>query len=230
MASTLKLMDKRRIKITLKREMLGMSSNNPNIYREYFEDKARKGMMERSNAVADAGGDGMTLEDIDARIEDEVAAIDRVPVDEKGITVFPRMMDGTPFMWDYQLIGAFKDACSNLRRLSYTRSAKLKAYRKVLDGLIFIGQEKVPIKVPEGLKIDYCERPLRASGPQGDRVALACSEMVPRGSTLEFDVICMDPSHWDYVEEWLTYFSLHGLGQWRNSGKGRCVWEYVDRD
>ena len=32
---------------------------------------------------------------------------------------------------------------------------------------------------------------------------------------------------WDveYVREWLDYGRLNGIGQWRNSGKGRFVWE-----
>jgi hypothetical protein len=31
-----------------------------------------------------------------------------------------------------------------------------------------------------------------------------------------------------YVEEWLDYGCLRGLGQWRNSGKGRFFWERID--
>ncbi len=31
------------------------------------------------------------------------------------------------------------------------------------------------------------------------------------------------------VREWLTYGRLRGLGQWRNSGKGRFTFEELDR-
>ena len=31
-----------------------------------------------------------------------------------------------------------------------------------------------------------------------------------------------------YVREWLDYGMYRGLGQWRNSGKGRMVWEELD--
>lgn len=31
----------------------------------------------------------------------------------------------------------------------------------------------------------------------------------------------------DAVREWLDYGMLRGLGQWRNSGKGRFTWEEI---
>ena len=30
------------------------------------------------------------------------------------------------------------------------------------------------------------------------------------------------------VEEWLDYWALRGLGQWRNSGKGRATWQKIE--
>jgi hypothetical protein len=30
------------------------------------------------------------------------------------------------------------------------------------------------------------------------------------------------------VEEWLNYGVWRGLGQWRNSGKGKYVWQELD--
>jgi hypothetical protein len=66
-----------------------------------------------------------------------------------------------------------------------------------------------------------CQRPLRASTPQGERVSIAHSETVPAGSTLEFEVLCMTDQMEDLVRELLEYGQLRGLSQWRNSGKGR---------
>lgn len=31
----------------------------------------------------------------------------------------------------------------------------------------------------------------------------------------------------DLVKEWLEYGQFHGMLQWRNSGKGRFVWEEI---
>ena len=72
-----------------------------------------------------------------------------------------------------------------------------------------------------------CQRPLRASTAQGERIALAHSEAVPVGSFIEFEITLLDEAHEKAVVEWLDYGRLRGLGQWRNSGKGRFKWEEV---
>ena len=72
-----------------------------------------------------------------------------------------------------------------------------------------------------------CQRPLRAQTAQGERVSIAHSETVPVGSTMEIEITCMDPAHEKLVLEWLEYGKLRGLGQWRNSGKGRFCVEVV---
>ena len=73
-----------------------------------------------------------------------------------------------------------------------------------------------------------CQRPLRASTPQGERVSLAMSEEILAGATLTFDIILWSDDHEAAVREWLDYGIFSGIGQWRNSGKGRFVWEEVD--
>jgi hypothetical protein len=126
-------------------------------------------------------------------------------------------------MWDYQIKGFFKDACGCLARVPGTKSAGLKAYRKIIDGTIFVFPRKIFINL-EG-KIGDCQRPLRASGPQGERVALAHSETVAAGSRIEFVVELLDERYVPLIKEWLDYGKLRGLGQWRNSGKGRFTYE-----
>lgn len=56
---------------------------------------------------------------------------------------------------------------------------------------------------------------------QGERIALANSEVCPQGTTCEFDVLCMVDEDADMLREWLEYGKYKGIGQWRNSGKGR---------
>lgn len=210
-------MEMRRIKITLLEEMLGTTPSNQEVYRDFIGSKA-----------PDA-----------STVEDEIAALGADAVAEKGRTVFSRMPDGRPFLYDYHIKGFMKDACSMLSRLTgkdetgkkktaVNESSKLKAYKKIIDGLIFIGERQIPI-VFDGNCGD-CQRPLRAQTAQGERVSLASSETVPAGATMEFCIICLDPSHWPAVEEWLNYGQLRGLGQWRNSGKGRFAWRYVTPD
>ena len=63
-----------------------------------------------------------------------------------------------------------------------------------------------------------------AQTAQGECVSLANSEEIPAGSTCEFDVTLLDDSHEKAVREWLDYGQLRGIGQWRNSGKGRFTY------
>lgn len=124
----------------------------------------------------------------------------------------------------------FKDACSALRRVPGTRSSKLTAFKKVIDGTVFVEQRRIPFQLPEGAECGRCERPLRASSASGERVALAASETVPAGTVLEFSILVMNPKDAETVREWLDYGALRGLFQWRNSGKGRFEWEEVAKE
>lgn len=198
-----------KVKVTLNEEMLGMTPGSPDIYREYIASKS-----------PDAN-----------TIEEEVASVGVDAVEENGITVFPKMEDGTPFIWDYQMKGYFKDSCGMLSRAGKAgysggkACAALKAYKKVIDGLIFVQPRKIPITLSG--EQGYCSRSLRASTPMGERISLAKSETCPAGSTFEFEVICLDKKLEDMVRECLDYGRLHGFGQWRNSGKGVFDWEEV---
>ena len=54
------------------------------------------------------------------------------------------------------------------------------------------------------------------------------SEEIPAGATCEFRVVCLCDDHEKAVREWLDYGRFSGIGQWRNSGKGRMVWDELD--
>lgn len=191
------------VRLTLLEEALGMTPGDPEIYEKWIASKAPE---------PQAG-------------EEEVAAIADAELTVDATTCFPRTDDGVPFCWDYQIKGFFKDACSSLRRVPETRSSKLTAYKKVIDGTVFVEQRRIPFHLPEGAVLGRCERPLRASSLSGERVALAASETVPAGTVLEFSILVMNPKDAETVREWLDYGRLRGLFQWRNSGKGRFEWE-----
>ena len=190
-----------KVKITFTEEVLGTCSANPEIHREFIASNAPDAISR----------------------EEEVEALGAEEVFEKGLTVFPRTEDGTPFIWDYQIKGAFKDSCGMLRKVSGTLSSKVKAYKKEIDGLIFVKERRIPIDAAG--EIGICQRPLRAQTAQGERVALTSSESVPSGSSIEFTVQCLVDSQIALVKEWLDYGALRGFGQWRNSGKGRYTWQ-----
>lgn len=192
-----------RVRLTLTEEVLGTASNNPEIHSEYIASKAPDAMSR----------------------EEEIEAIGVDAEVEKSMTVFPRDADGNPIMWDYQIKGFFKDACGMLRKVPKTKSSGIKAYKKEIDGLIFVQERQIPF-IYDG-KIGHCQRPLRAQTAQGERISLANSETIAAGAQLEFTVECMIDSDMDAVCEWFDYGRLRGLGCWRNASKGRFTWEEI---
>lgn len=193
-----------KVKVTFFEEILGMANNDPEIHSEFIA----------SNAP-----------DAPSRKE-EIEAIGVEEVIEKSKTVFPRNNNGQPIMWDYQIKGYFKDTCGMLRKVPGTKSSKIKAYKKEIDGLIFVNERQIPI-IFDG-EIGSCQRPLRGQTAQGERVSLANSETIPAGATIEFTVKCLVDSYTDIIREWLDYGELRGMGQWRNSGKGRFTWQEIN--
>lgn len=193
-------------------ELLGTCSNDPAIHSEFIASKAP---------------------DAPSR-EEEVAAVGVDEVVERSMTVFPRE-NGKPFLYDYQIKGFFKDACGVLSRIAEkgedgkrkacNESSKLTAYKKIIDGLVFVSPRKIFLEFPKGKIIGNCQRPLRGQTAQGERIALANSETAPIGTNISFVVKCLDDKLIKAVKEWLDYGSMRGIGQWRNSGKGRFEWK-----
>ena len=182
---------------TFTEELLGTAPGNPEVYKAYVESKRPA----------------------DAPPDNEAEAISLDEELDLGTTVFPRD-SGRPFLWDYQIKGFCKDACGMLARAEGSDSSKLKAYKKVVDGLLFVDPRRIVIELPEDGKITLCERPLRAQTAKGERIALARSEVVPAGSRIAFSVTLMTTKLVDPFHEWMEYGRRRGLGQWRNSGKG----------
>lgn len=207
-------MKKIRVRLTFLESVLGTAPNNSEIYSEYIASNAPNSKT----------------------MEEEIEAFGVDTVAEKGITVFPRTEDGRPFIYDYQIKGFFKDACSMLSRVGgkdengkkrkVNESSKLSAYKKTIDGLIFVQPRKIPFNF-DG-EITLCQRPLRAQTMQGERICLASSEEIPAGATIEFDIICLADENLAAVVEWLDYGQLRGIGQWRNAGRGAFTYEVLE--
>ena len=197
---------KMRVRITFTEEILGTANADKEIHSEFIASKAP---------------------DAPSR-EEEVASLGVDEVEKKEMTVFPRLEDGTPFLWDYQIRGFFKSAA---RAMSYIGGkCKLTAYKKKIDLLVHIEERKIPLVLPDGEQMGNCQRPLRAQTMQGERVALANSETCPAGTTAEFTVEVLQDDLMKYVIEWLDYGKYNGLGQWRNSRKGSFTWTDVSEE
>lgn len=198
-------MVKTKVRLTFTDELLGTSSGNPELHREFIASKAPDAQ----------------------KIEEEIAALGVDAVEEKAMTVFPKLADGTPFLYDYQIRGFFKEICGAMKAISGTKSSKVKAHKKKIDNTIFVEPREIPLDL-HGMKMGNCQRPLRASTPQGERIALANSEVCPEGTSCEFEVLCMVDEDAEMLLEWLEYGQYKGIGQWRNSGKGRFAFEVLD--
>jgi hypothetical protein len=98
------------------------------------------------------------------------------------------------------------------------------AFRKVIDGLVFVFPRRIPISLNGG-EIEILERPLRAQTAQGERVALARSDCCPIGSKLEFQIHVLSGVRKTLLKEWLDYGAYRGLGQWRNASYGRFTYK-----
>jgi len=187
------------ITLTLTEELLGTVPKDPEVYARHIANRAAlddEQLAEELNTVAE--------------------------MEEKGWTGF-HMLDGKPILYNYVIKGFFKDACGMLRRANGTKSAALPAYKKVIDGLLFIFPRQIPVH-PNG-QMGVNERPLRASTAQGERIALARSDTCPPGSTITFQLHVMGVVTDVLLREWLDYGELRGLGQWRNAGYGSFTYE-----
>jgi hypothetical protein len=207
-------MKKFEIEVLLEQEMLGTAPGDPKVYEEYIAAKRE------ANGVTE-GSTEEELESLPKTLDEEV---------EKRTTFFARYPQNQeqPCLVNYHIKGFFKDACGMLRRIEGTLSKKLKAYKKEIDGLCFVGPRYIPITIPEGGEITYNERPIRVATPQGDRVALARSEQVPIGSTLSFTLTLLKDDLEGNVREWLDYGVLRGLGQWRNASFGSFTYTMTE--
>ena len=85
-----------------------------------------------------------------------------------------------------------------------------------------------PTRKEEIAVMGNCQRPLRGQTAQGERISLANSEQIPAGTKIVFDILILDKKYEKLVIEWLEYGELRGVGQWRNSGKGRFTFKVLD--
>lgn len=198
-----------RFKLTGVTPMLGSISMNKQIYTDFIQTKAEK-------QKAPPEGQKNAVEDVENVQE----------LDEKGVTGFYRDNDGDLILKAYQIKGFFKDAARALKD-----QIKLTSHVSKVDNYVFLVERNIKI-LRDGKPLkdadDYLERPLRAETAQGPRVALAKSEIVNEGWTIEFTVKVVENKGtaksvamtMDVVRSLFEYGELKGLLQWRNAGYG----------
>lgn len=206
-------MKEMRIRITFTEPVLGTRPADPEIHSRFVASKAP---------------DAKTM-------AEEVEALGAQEVDERTKTIFMKLEDGTPYLYDYMLKGFMKEAARTLKKVPGTKTSKQTAYIKKIDNFVFVSgplkdrPRVLPLFMPIDLDLAATDnqRPLRAQTPQGERVALAHSEEAPAGTFFECTVTCLVDSDMALVRELLDYGRWKGMGQWRNSGLGRFDWEEI---
>jgi hypothetical protein len=151
--------------------------------------------------------------------------------EESHTTIFHKDDQG-PFLYDYQVKGFLKDAAQAINWFDKDVEPrdgleKLTAFKSKIDKAIFVYPRHIRIMLPDKVETGTCERPLRAETAQGPRVSLAKSETAPIGATISFELLVCMAALKPYVEAWLKYGKMRGMGQWRNSGKGRFVYQLL---
>ena len=185
------------IKLTFLEPILGTVPKDPDIYKSYIADKAALN---------------------DEELAEELATVERI--EEKGWTGFHKL-NGLPVIYNYAIKGFFKDACSMLTRTKDSESGKVRAFKKIIDGLVFIEPRQIYLVLPDNAKIGVLERHLRAQTAQGERITLARSDTCPTGTTMEFTIKILGQVSEKLLREWLDYGGFRGLGQWRNADYGK---------
>lgn len=199
-----------KIRMTFVEELLGSNCSDKDVYFEHIAKNSK-----------DA-----------EKIKEELEALPAEDLMEKKVTVFSRNSDRIPILWDYQIKGFFKEALGVQLDLMAeegkpeVKFGKTKVSKwtlgRVVDKFIFVAPRQIPLLCGLG---PNCVRPLRAMTAQGPRVALAESETVSAGTSVELEIILLIPALTELIVKCLDYGALSGLGQWRNNGKGRFKWE-----
>lgn len=199
-----------KVRITFTREVLGTAPADPEIYERFIGNKLDKEKL---------------------KAELETLGVDEAL--ERTLTVFHKR-DNEPLFLDYQVKGFLKEAVGALVRFSKIEVSKKPAvnlsyytYKSIMDNFVWVYPDEIPIILPEGGEITTCQRPLRAETMRGERIALAYSEQIPRGSYFECEILWDYPKLESVVWQALEYGKKKGLGQWRNSGKGRFEWKEI---
>ena len=231
-----------KVRITFAEPINGGATNNPQVYKEFIASKYQKWLEQQRKA-------GVRVDDHGTA--DELAALPPMkPDDEKGLTVFSRLLNekgertDVPCIWDNHVRGYFKSAAEATSRVTGKAAKKAagdeeakkdasfgenpKAFKKTVDQCVFVFPRQIPLNLPEGTEITYYQRPLRAQTMQGERTTLACSEQVAADTTCTFEVIVTNDALVKWVKGLLKYGMLNGIGQHRNGGYGAFFHEILE--
>lgn len=197
--------------ITLLEPMLGTSPLDPKIYQGYVESKKPKDQEEDESA---------TIRDME----------------EKGMTGFHRNGNG-PFIYDYMVKGFLKNAGNRMKE-----QIGITALLSKVVNFVFVKPRRIAIDMSNAesaevtakalgtgskdatigdMGLVFLERSIQCQTPQGPRVALGSSEVLPIGTVLKCRLsLLAGPISEKVLRLILDYGEYQGLGQWRTARWG----------
>lgn len=219
------------ISIRFTSPLLGSANANPEVHAEFIAHRAANDQASPKSDPARAGLDS-------AKIIEETQAVAEATTEEaiqKATTIFPKDDTGL-FYWDYQARGFVKEVIGLMVELSDATVKDLSKwqYKRAVDGLVFVNPRKIYLRDEQDKIITQCtqtlQRPLRAETMQGDRVALASSQILPPGTQMHLFVSVIQGNNPKSKLARITpetiiavfdYGCLKGFGQWRSGGHGQ---------
>lgn len=197
------------VKVKFVRPILGAVPYDKEVYARYIFSLAEKNGIELT----------------EEQLEEELDTI--TDLEEKGWTGFHRDSDGYPLEYDYTWLGFMKEAAYACNKIKGSVTSSVRAWRKTMTSLARVVPRQIPYILPDEVDKDFLEvleRPLRAETPKGSRVALARSDILPPGTTMEFQVKA--PEGCQVTKEWIQELfefgsEFIGYRQWRSGGYGQ---------
>ncbi len=229
-----------KVTLRLAEDMLGTVPKNKNVYSSYLAGKAKDAIAKDAKkgiplASGEHPADPNDLSDVtkgrvdvEAMIAGETESIR--DVEERGWTGFHEEANGVspedakPFIFDYMIRGYACEAARTIREIG-----KVKQLSDKFKRFVAVKPRKIFFKAEDGSFITkrHCsvnERPLRGQTPQGPRVTVVRSDVIPAGTHLEFNLVVLKGGGITkpIIETVLSYGgTFMGLGQWRSGGWGR---------
>jgi len=152
--------------------------------------------------------------------EEEIPKLTYFRKDDKGI-----------YIPNFMIKGFLKSSAQALKD-----QIPLRAFKAKIDRNVFVFPNKIRLYRDGNMLAepdDVFVRPLRASTPKGERVSLTASERIASEGEIITDEITLvliknKDLDMDMIRKFLHYGYFSGIGQFRNGGFGRFVWEEID--
>ncbi len=205
-------------------ELLGGISKDPNLFSRWILEKKGEGKDELPSTVDQEVSGDQTEDEMETEVDEEVETAPVALSEEEMKSTGFHSDDHGLFVYDYFLKGFFKEVGNTLKK-----SLDVSALRGKIVKNLFVEPRRIHImdasgnfkEEPDGT----VERPIQIMGKKGPRQALAKSDKVDAGSTLDFSLKLypeFNPKKWqEIITSILGYGSDQALGQFRTGGYGK---------